>query len=107
MGREFEKSLADILRKIPGESLKISGMSLESVALALTGMIDGFWIQYLIAPNRLNPIDAIRPVWLICRVSSPVSGKREKQRGNSPFHFDRSLAKVIKRIERNLSRMKV
>jgi TetR/AcrR family transcriptional regulator, transcriptional repressor of bet genes len=56
---EFETSVADILRKIPGDSLKTSGMSLQSVAVGLTGMIDGFWIQYLIAPNRLKPEDAI------------------------------------------------
>ena len=59
MDREFEKSVADILRELPGESLKTSGMRLQSVAVALTGMIDGFWIQYLIAPNRLDPKDAI------------------------------------------------
>jgi hypothetical protein len=59
MDREFEKSVADILREIPSESLKASSMSLQSVAVVLIGMIDGFWIQYLIAPNRLKPKDAI------------------------------------------------
>lgn len=35
-------------------------MGLGFVAVTLTGMIDGFWIQYLIAPNRLNPKAAIQ-----------------------------------------------
>jgi hypothetical protein len=46
-------------REIPSESLKASSMSLQSVAVVLIGMIDGFWIQYLIAPNRLKPKDTI------------------------------------------------
>ena len=59
MDREFEKSVADILGQLPNASLQASGMSLQAVAVALTGMIDGFWVQYLIAPNRLNPREAI------------------------------------------------
>ena len=35
-------------------------MGLGFVVVALTRMIDGFWIQYVIAPNRLNPKAAIQ-----------------------------------------------
>ena len=57
--REFEEAVAEVLKEIPGGTFQSQGLTLRAVAVALTGMIDGFWVQYLIAPGRLNPDEAI------------------------------------------------
>lgn len=56
--RDFEDAVAAVLRDI-GPPREGSGMDLRAIAVALTGMIDGFWVQYLIAPGRLSPDQAI------------------------------------------------
>jgi hypothetical protein len=58
--QEFEGPVAAISGQLPGAALKSTGLSLESGALTLIGMIDGFWIQYLLAPGRLDPQNAIQ-----------------------------------------------
>lgn len=59
MDLEFEKAVAAVLGEIGPPSVGESGMDLRAIAVALTGMLDGFWVQYLIAPGRLHPEQAI------------------------------------------------
>jgi TetR/AcrR family transcriptional repressor of bet genes len=55
----FENEVAAVLQEIGPPLVGSSGMDVGAVAVALTGMIDGFWVQYLIAPGRLMPEHAI------------------------------------------------
>ena len=59
MDREFEDAVVAVLRELPESAVAGYGMELQSIAVALTGMIDGFWVQYLIAPHRLSPENAV------------------------------------------------
>ena len=55
----FEESVAAVLGKLGPPRAGSLDMDLRAIAVALTGMIDGFWVQYLIAPGRLAPEQAI------------------------------------------------
>jgi len=57
--KDFEKAVARALYEIDPAPSHQHAMSPEDIAVALTGMIDGFWVQYLIAPGRLSPEHAI------------------------------------------------
>nr|WP_321400829.1 TetR family transcriptional regulator C-terminal domain-containing protein [uncultured Desulfobacter sp.] len=57
--KDFEKAVARVLCEIDPTPSHMNAMSPEDIAVALTGMIDGFWVQYLIAPGRLSPEHAI------------------------------------------------
>ena len=52
--KAFEKAVARVLCEIEPDPAHMHAMSPEDIAVALTGMIDGFWVQYLIAPGRLS-----------------------------------------------------
>lgn len=56
----YEQGIASLLRKMSGEREEINNLSLKAIAVALTAMIDGTHLQYLIAPGRLTPEEAIR-----------------------------------------------
>jgi TetR/AcrR family transcriptional repressor of bet genes len=36
------------------------GMTLGKIAHSLTAMVDGFWVEYLIADGRYTPDDAVK-----------------------------------------------
>lgn len=57
---EYEEAVEGLLRQLSAGAQEVNGMSLRAVAVALTGMIDGAHLQYLIAPDRLSPEEAIR-----------------------------------------------
>jgi len=42
-----------------GGEFNCRGMSLAKIAQSLTAMMDGFWVEYLIAGDRYMPQDAI------------------------------------------------
>lgn len=55
----FENAVASVLKEIePDPSLKHT-LEPNVIAVVLTGMIDGFWLQFLIAPGRLSSEQAI------------------------------------------------
>ena len=57
----YEEAITALLRQLAGkEQTKINGMGMHAIAVALTAMIDGTHLQYLIAPDRLSPDEAIR-----------------------------------------------
>lgn len=57
---QYEDAIAELLHELaPGQEV-VNGLSLHTIAVALTGMIDGTHLQYLIAPGRISPEDAIR-----------------------------------------------
>jgi TetR/AcrR family transcriptional repressor of bet genes len=57
--REYEREVENALRQIAGDAEMINGMSLQAISISLTAMIDGLYIQYVIAPGLLRPEDAI------------------------------------------------
>lgn len=56
----YEQGIASLLRQLSGDRKEVNGLSLKAIAVALTAMIDGTHLQYLIAPGRLTPDEAIR-----------------------------------------------
>lgn len=58
--REWDAAIEAIMRKMAGDDFNHRGMSLGKIAQSLTAMMDGFWIEYLIAGERYTPRDAIR-----------------------------------------------
>lgn len=57
---EYEVAVESMLRQLAPGRETINGMSMRAIAVALTGMIDGFHLQYVIAPHRLSPGEACR-----------------------------------------------
>jgi TetR/AcrR family transcriptional repressor of bet genes len=57
--REYEVEVANLLCELAGGEEAVHGQSLHAIAVTLTCMIDGFWVNYLIAPGCFPPEDAI------------------------------------------------
>lgn len=57
--REYESEVEKVLLQLNGGDETVHGMSLQAIAVTLTSMIDGFWVNYLISPGCLTPKDAI------------------------------------------------
>ena len=57
---EWDAAVEDIIRKMAGDDFNFHGMSYEKIAQSLTAMMDGFWVEYLIADDRYTPRDAIK-----------------------------------------------
>ena len=57
--REYESEVENLLRQLSGGNEPVNGMSLQAISVALTSMIDGFWVNYLIAPGCITPQAAI------------------------------------------------
>lgn len=58
--REYEEALERVIVELAGGDGPVAGLAPRAVAVALTGMIDGFWLQFLIAPGRLTRDEAVR-----------------------------------------------
>lgn len=58
--REYEHAISDVLCEITGSGEPVNGMSIQSIAVSLTGIIDGLGLQYIISPGQLTPNEAIR-----------------------------------------------
>ena len=56
---EWDAAVEGIIRKMAGDDFIFHGMSFGKIAQSLTAMMDGFWVEYLIANDRYNPQDAI------------------------------------------------
>lgn len=56
----YEQAIAELLLHLSSGRYEVNGLSLRAIAVALTAMIDGSHLQYLIAPGRLTPDEAIR-----------------------------------------------
>ena len=58
--REYEATVEELLRIMADGKETVNGMSLKAIAVTLTSMIDGFWVNYLISPGCLPREDAIK-----------------------------------------------
>jgi len=56
---EWDTAMEEIMQKMVGDDFNFHGMSLGKIAQSLTAMMDGFWVEYLIAEDRYTPRDAI------------------------------------------------
>ena len=55
---EWDAAVEDILRQLVDDEFNSHGMTLAKIAHSLTAMMDGFWVEYLIADGRYTPGDA-------------------------------------------------
>ena len=58
--REWDAAVENILRQLVDEKFNSHGMTLAKIAHSLTAMMDGFWVEYLIADGRYTPDDAVK-----------------------------------------------
>ena len=58
--REYEAEVEGLLRQLSKGDETVNGMSLKAIAVTLTSMVDGFWVNYLISPGCLTPEDSIK-----------------------------------------------
>jgi TetR/AcrR family transcriptional repressor of bet genes len=58
--REWDAAVENILRQMVDDEFNSHGMTLAKIAQSLTAMIDGFWVEYLIADGRYTPDDAVK-----------------------------------------------
>jgi TetR/AcrR family transcriptional repressor of bet genes len=56
---EWDAAVVDIFQKMVGDDFNFRGMGFGKIAQSLTAMMDGFWVEYLIAEDRYTPQDAI------------------------------------------------
>ena len=57
--REYEEAIERLMVRLAGTHAPIGGMPIRAIAVALTAIIDGCWLQFLIAPGRLHTDEAI------------------------------------------------
>ena len=58
--REWDTAVENILRQLVDGKFNSHGMTLGKIAQSLTAMMDGFWVEYLIADGRYTPDDAVK-----------------------------------------------
>ncbi|MGD1975253.1 MAG: TetR family transcriptional regulator C-terminal domain-containing protein [Desulfobacterales bacterium] len=58
--REWDGAVENILRLLVDDEFNSHGMTLAKIAHSLTAMMDGFWVEYLIADGRYTPDDAVK-----------------------------------------------
>jgi TetR/AcrR family transcriptional repressor of bet genes len=58
--REWDEAIELILRQMGNEKFNSHGMTLAAIAESLTAMMDGFWVESLIAADRYRADDAIK-----------------------------------------------
>jgi TetR/AcrR family transcriptional repressor of bet genes len=58
--REWDGAVENILRLLVDDAFNSHGMTLAKIAHSLTAMMDGFWVEYLIADGRYTPNDAVK-----------------------------------------------
>jgi hypothetical protein len=56
--REWEAAVEEILCSLVNERFDSHGMNLHAIGESLIAMMDGFWLEYLLAPDRFTPEDA-------------------------------------------------
>ncbi|CAB1081521.1 hypothetical protein D1AOALGA4SA_9171 [Olavius algarvensis Delta 1 endosymbiont] len=57
--REWDAAVENIFKQMVDHNFNSRGMSLAKIAQSLTAMMDGFWVEYLIAGDRYTPEDAV------------------------------------------------
>jgi TetR/AcrR family transcriptional repressor of bet genes len=58
--REWDAAVEKILKQMVDDGFNSHGMALAKIAQSLTAMMDGFWVEYLIAGDRYSPDDAVK-----------------------------------------------
>ena len=56
--REWEAAVEEILCALAYDGFESHGMSFHAIGESLIAMMDGFWLEYLLAPDRFTPEDA-------------------------------------------------
>lgn len=79
--RAYEAAVEGLMRQLAPGVEEVCGMRLSAIAVALTGMIDGAHLQYLIAPGRLQTEEAIRACLAFLSSFFPEFGELLLKRG--------------------------
>ena len=58
--REWDAAVERILSRLVDDEFTSHGMPVGKIAHSLTAMMDGFWVEYLIADGRYTPDDAVK-----------------------------------------------
>ena len=76
--REYEIEVESLLRELSGGEEVVYGMTLHAIAVTLTCMIDGFWVNYLISPGSISPENAINASMTFLGRFFPVLNSTER-----------------------------
>jgi TetR/AcrR family transcriptional repressor of bet genes len=76
--REWDAAVESILRQLVDEKFDSHGMTLGKIAQSLTAMMDGFWVEYLIADGRYTPDDAAKACFAFLASFFPEFGENLK-----------------------------
>ena len=74
--REWDAAVENILRQLVDDEFNSHGMTLAKIAHSLTAMMDGFWVEYLIADGRDTPDDAVKACFAFMASFFPEFKKR-------------------------------
>jgi TetR/AcrR family transcriptional repressor of bet genes len=74
--REWDAAVENILRQLVDDEFNSHGMTLAKIAHSLTAMMDGFWVEYLIADGRYTPDDAVKACFAFMASFFPEFKKR-------------------------------
>ena len=58
--REWDNAIENILQQMVDKGFNSHGMSMAAIAESLTAMMDGFWVESLIAADRYRAKDGIK-----------------------------------------------
>jgi TetR/AcrR family transcriptional repressor of bet genes len=58
--REWDAAVEKIVKQMVDDGFNSRGMTLAKIAQSLTAMMDGFWVEYLIAGDRYSSDDAVK-----------------------------------------------
>ena len=70
--REWDGAVENILRLLVDDAFNSHGMTLAKIAHSLTAMMDGFWVEYLIADGRYTPDDAVKACFAFLSSFFPI-----------------------------------
>ena len=74
---EWDAAVEDILRQLVDDEFNSHGMTLAKIAHSLTAMMDGFWVEYLIADGSYTPDDAVKACFAFLASFFPEFGKNQ------------------------------
>ena len=82
--RVYYAAIEKLLDQMVNDTFESHGMSLSTIANGLIAMIDGFWLEYLLSPNRFFPKDAVQACFAYLASFFPEFQGANKK-GSSPI----------------------
>ena len=83
--REWDAAVERILSRLVDDEFTSHGMPVGKIAHSLTAMMDGFWVEYLIADGRYTPDDAVKACFAFLASFFPEFKEMTAKHPNSSY----------------------